>query len=339
MTTLWADSFQEYTTATFGEYVATSGFACDITSGRRTGGGAFVTVSNGGGNYLRRTLGSSPSTLFQSVAFKPLAIGGLRTLLSFMEGATNHIQICCDVVGKVSVYRGSQATLLGTSASAFFAPGTFGFIQAKVVIHDTTGSVEIRDGSNNVLLNLTGIDTRNGQTGICDTAQVGDINNMGASYVFSDWHVWDAVGSVCNTFTGDTRIDSKFPDGAGDLAQFTPSTGSNYAAVDESPPNTTDYVDSATAGQQDLYAFANISHSPPSIFSVLRVNVATKDDAGARSLKPLTKRGATVYSGTAVGLTQGSYVRQTDVQETDPSTSAAWTQTNLNAAQFGFESV
>ena len=123
------------------------------------------------------------------------------------------------------------------------------------------------------------------------------------------------------------------------MTQFTPSTGANYTCVDEVAASTTDYVESATAAQQDLYAFTDLPHTPVNIYGVLRTAVATKDDVGTRSIKLLTKCASAVSAGADKALSFGSYVRLADTIDVDPNTSVAWTTSALNASQFGFENV
>lgn len=334
MATRWADGFDDMASgvANFApDYNATAGTGLNVTTGRRTGTQALSTTNGS----LVRAIGGTESTMFQSIAINgPTLVNG--PILRFNEGSVTHIQINITTTGALAVYRSTGTTLLGTS-TPFITAGSWGWAQVKVVIHDTAGSVEIRDGSGVVLLNLTGIDTRNGGTGYCDSAYLGGPG--GAAYALDDWHVWDATGAVCNTFTNDSRIDHRLPTGAGNYAQFTPSAGANYTCVDEATWNATDYVESATAGQKDSYQFADLTHSPPTIFSVVRTVLGQKDDAGARSIKPLTRIGTTDYTGAAATLNQGSYTRAFDVLETNPATGAAWTQAGFNAAEHGFENV
>lgn len=333
MTTKWADSFEDLASgvANFAtDYTAAAGTGLNVGTGRRTGTQALSTANG----TLTKTIGGTEATMFASIALNiPSLVSA--AFMRFQEGATVHLEFRLTVTGAIAVYR-AGSTLLGTS-SVFFTAGSWTWFQIKVLIHDSAGTVEIRDASGSVLLSLTGQDTRNAGTGFCDTMYLAGPTI--AATLFDDYHVWDSTGSICNTWTNDTRIDHKLPDGAGNSAQFTPSAGSNYDCVNEPTWNTTDYVESLTAGHKDSYTFGNLAHSPPSIFSVLRTVLAQKDDAGARQLKPMTRRSGTDYSGTGVTLNQGSYVRVVDVQEADPSTSAAWTQTGFNAAEFGFENV
>lgn len=338
MTTRWADGFEDDAAANLNaEYTVYN--SPTIVTGRRTGTSALRC--NGNTQGVLRAIGGTEATMFQSVAMKVDVFptpAASRFFIKFTEGATVHISLFVTAAGAIAVYKGNFTTLLGTSAN-FFTLGVWTWLQVKAVIHDTTGSVEIRDASGSVVLAISGADTRNAGTGYCDTVGCNSSTSLNADISFDDFHVWDATGSICNTWTNDTRIDHKLPTGAGNSASFTPSAGANYTCVDEANYNTTDYVESSTAGHKDSYAFGDISHAPPNIFAVLVTAVAQKDDAGARSLKGLVRSGGTDYSGSAVTLNQGSYSRVVDIRETDPATSAAWTQTNVNAAEFGFENV
>ena len=101
---------------------------------------------------------------------------------------------------------------------------------------------------------------------------------------FDDLYVCDSAGSTNNGFLGDCRIDTIYPSGAGNYTQFTPSTGSNYTCVDETAPNTTDYVDGATVGDRDSYALGNLSALSSQTVYGVQVNAAIlKDDAGSKS--------------------------------------------------------
>lgn len=337
MTTKWADGFEDTAAADLAADYTIIGSAT-ITTGRRAGTNAVAM--GGSTSHVNRQIGGTASTMFCSSAFVmpswPGSLSAGRALYRFMEGSIIHVSVYVGTNGTLNVYRGDLTTLLGSSAT-FVVPTSWTWAQIKVVISDTVGSVEIRDSGGAVLVSVSGVDTRNAGTGYCDAVSVGA--GGVASTAHDDWHIWDGAGTVCNTFTNDTRIDHKNPTGAGTYAQFTPSAGANHTCVDELTFNTTDYVESATAGQKDAYAFGDISHAPPNIFSVLVTAVGTKDDAGARSIKPLVRQGGADYAGTATTLNQGAYVRAVDIREVDPSTGAAWTQTGFNAAEFGFENV
>lgn len=337
MTTLHADGFEDSTIAQMGvEYVVVNSWAWSLATGRRASTSAILMTDIG---YMAKVFGGTSSTIFASFALNlARATNDNMYFFRFLEGSTSHVDIAVLATGQIRARNGNGTWLGTTSASVLFV-GAWTWIQIKVVIHDTTGSVEIRDASGAVLLNVTSVDTRNAATGYCDSISMGNSSTNEQRGTFDDLHIWDTTGTICNTWTNDSRIDSLVPNGAGAATAFTPSTAPNWSCVNEQPYNTTNYVTSATAAQQDLYTFTDLPHVPLNIFSVVKTAVGQKDDAGARSLKLLTRRSATTYAGTAQTLDLGADKRLVEVLEADPSTSAAWTVANLNAAEFGYENV
>ena len=333
MTTLWADGFDS-NSATDLLYDYVCGSTPGFVAGRRAGG--FALSINTTSRVCQRSLSSSPSTIFASVAIKT-AETAASDLFSFDEGSITHITLLRALDGAIYVARGgSGGVALGTST--LLAPSNiWTWFQIKVVIHATLGSVEIRDSGGAVRLNLTNQNTKNGGTGIVNEVILGG-RITSSTYAYDDLHVWDSTGSICNTFTDESRVDAIFPSAAGDVTQWTPSVGTNWDCVNENPVVTTDYVSSSTPGNQDLYAFTDLPHVPVSIYGLTVAAVATKDEVGARSFKLLTKR-SSLNTGATQALSLGSWLRYTNVVEADPGTSAAWTPTTVNAAQFGIEAL
>jgi hypothetical protein len=157
-----------------------------------------------------------------------------------------------------------------------------------------------------------------------------------------DLYVCDGTGSApYNDFLGERVVKAKRLVGNGAASQWTGSDGNstdNYLLLDEDPLNTTDYVASSTAGQQDLYALS----AATGLLSVDAVQVAaytSKSDSGARSWKPLIRNTAgTVDTGAAVALSTTWTLQQGAVRQTDPA-GAAWTTTTVNGIQAGAEVV
>jgi hypothetical protein len=148
--------------------------------------------------------------------------------------------------------------------------------------------------------------------------------------------IWDTSGSYNNDFLGEVNVDAYLPDGAGNYAQLTPSAGSNYACVDETDPNATDYVTSGTAGHIDTYTFTDMIGNNPIVKAVVNNLWALKSDSGTMYAKSKYRRGGTDYTGS--NLTPSTtYTCLQNIYETDPATSAAWTKANVNASEFGVE--
>ena len=80
------------------------------------------------------------------------------------------------------------------------------------------------------------------------------------------------------------------------------------------------------------------SMTSPTIKAVQHSISVKKDDSGTRQIKSLCKSGATTTTGATQTLSS-SYAYFKEIYETDPNTAAAWTETNLNSAEFGVENV
>ena len=330
MTILFADGFEDTADA---DYPGTN---TSISAGNgRRGGKALSIISNGSETF---GLPAAATTMFAHVALNPGVSSGV--FISFYEGTRMHIGVGRGSDGSITAYRGiPPTTLLGTSAAGLVPASGYTSFQIKVVIHDTTGSVEVRlNGSSTPALNLTNVDTKDaGTTGAISAIQFGGGSNFltGSGAYWDDFVVWDTAGSVNNTWLGDLRVDSYLPTADGDTTTMTTSTGStHYTLVDEVPASGTDYVMSKTVGQKDLFQMADMSHSPLTIHAVIPVGHLLKDDAGSRDMALMVKSGATESDGPNYSPST-SALKFTRIIETNPDGSVAWTKSAFDALQVG----
>jgi len=157
---------------------------------------------------------------------------------------------------------------------------------------------------------------------------------------YDDFCLNDVSGAADNSWIGGSRIIALRPDAAGDLTQWTPNTGANYAAVDEvTPDGDTTYVASSTLDQVDLYNLAAPGLPAGAVIKRVWVQaVAKKMDAGVDDKVSLgVKAGATTDWSTAQTLSTGyALVSGTDYT-VNPDDSAAWEEADLNALQAGIK--
>jgi hypothetical protein len=111
------------------------------------------------------------------------------------------------------------------------------YLELKVVIHDTTGSYEIRINGQ-TLVSQTNIDTKLTSDANVDRIRFGTFNSTGSGSDegnrITDLYVCDDSGSVNNTFLGPVRVLSLHPDADGDDEDWTLSSGTDsYALVNE----------------------------------------------------------------------------------------------------------
>lgn len=266
-------------------------------------------------------------------------------------GVTGHVYLRrLTLTNAIALYRGdANAGTIGSPSgtqiavsSAGVLDGNWHYVELYAVIHDTTGRVTVKvDG--NTVIDFTG-DTRNGGTSM----------NIDAvrfrTAIYSSWtpnspisiddlYICDSTGTTNNTFLGDVRVQSMMPNGAGSSTQLTPTgAANNYANVNETPYNSATYNASSTAGQRDTYSLSDLVANTTSVIGVQSVAHMQKSDAGTANAKIALKSGAGVYYDTTQSL-GSSTAAYTQMRETDPATSAAWTVSNANALEAGMEVV
>jgi len=259
-------------------------------------------------------------------------------------GATSHLMFGATGSGSIemAVYRGgsTSGTLLGTTSGAGMSASGWRYIEIEAVLSDSVGSVKIwSDGVQ--VLNLTGIDTRNGGTDAnFDWVSFNQwINNI------DDLYVLNGAGASNNSRLGDVRIVDVLVDGNGASSQWTGSDGNstdNYLLVDDKPAvGASDYVEAGTSDLVDTYTFGNVTLTTDDRIIAVGVHAhAYKGDTGSRSIALLASSGGSTSTGSDQQLNTTASLARTFYQhfETDPNTAAAWTEAGHNAAEVGIKS-
>jgi hypothetical protein len=110
---------------------------------------------------------------------------------------------------------------------------------------------------------------------------------------------------------------------------------SNYSETNELPAGgDLSCVSSNTVGAEDLYNFSSLSSTPYNIAGVKVSALLRKTDSGARTVTVQLKSGSTDVAGASESPTS-SYVYYSNYQDTDPNTSAAWTESGVNSVTAG----
>jgi hypothetical protein len=304
------------------------------------GGTSGVTGRSGRGLACRRQttalahlaiLQTPLSTLWCGMGYFIGAVPNAQRNISFVapDGTTIHCGIGRDSSDHVTIY-GPAGTVVATSAGTF-SNAVWRYLEANVVIHDTTGLVEVRIGET-VVVSYSG-DTRNGTA-----TTVGFIDAVGgtssAAVDYDDLYIDDAG------YLGDITVEALSPTGNGSSSDWVGSDGNstdNYLLVDDpTTSNMTDYVGASVSGKLDLYTMGDL----PAGYSVLAIQeiiYAQKSDAGtAPTLLPVAKgQAGTTRTDTAVpalSTTPLAYVSQ--MRTTDPDGNAL-TAARVNAMEVG----
>lgn len=245
-------------------------------------------------------------------------------------------------IGSTTLLTGS--TLLGSASTPISA--SWNLVEIHLVpTTGATGTFEIWLNGTQVL-NLTSIQTSAGLANV-NSITIGverfTIFASGtAAYIgYDDLAVNNTAGSVNNGRCGDYRIGWFPASGAGASTQWTPTSGSNYAAVDDTgdlSAGTADYVAAGTTALVDDYTVTNLPSGASAIPVVIAMAYAINPDAGTSQVKVGVISGSTTSAGSAQSPgASWAYVREQF--ETDPDTTAAWTVSGVNAAKVRIESV
>lgn len=136
---------------------------------------------------------------------------------------------------------------------------------------------------------------------------------------------------------GDTEIGILAPSGAGTTTQWTPSSGSNYACVDEIPVSDTDYNAVNTVDQIDTYATEDMSTD--CIIKCVQVQARMIKDGTPtpQNAAIAVRSGGTDYFS-ADKAVPSSYASLCNMWVNNPADSAAWEKADVNAMECGIKS-
>lgn len=261
-----------------------------------------------------------------------------------LTNADRQIQIQVSVTsdGKIHIYRGG--TLLEETPQDYVSPNTWFHIEVKVVLHDTTGSYEVRLNEVNVLSG-SGIDTKAFSGGVAKIRLGGGGYAQGYGgfddFFLLDGNASDDPANPNNDFLGDCRIDCIYPNAAGTHTQYTPSEGANYQNVDDGTiagggdiDGDTTYNESSVVDSKETYNMDSISSLGKPIHAIAANSCCRKTDAGIRYFKQLTISNITNHLSEEKHITDSYKVYQKPL-DVNPDDSLAWEEADINAIESG----
>lgn len=334
MAARYTDGADHYTAMLENWTNVVGGVSISAGNGRR-GSASFRLLPAGGVAYFEKTF-DSQATWTIGMAVRLSTFTPTPIILQLLDSATEHIRLQVNGSGQLIVSR--AGTTLGTS-SAGLTLNTFAYVELKVTINDSTGAFDAKIGGTSVVSG-SNVDTRNGANASANTIRFGSgVATSAMTTDIDDIYILDGQGSApLNTFLGDCKPIVLLPSATGNANVWTPSTGiaaDSWQLLDENPPNgDTDYISSAVVGDKTLTGYTDVPNSAGVIHFVQIATYGRKDDAGTRTICHVTRRASTDYDSANFNLPD-AYAFQNSIREVDPSTSAAWTIANLNAAEHG----
>ena len=309
-------------------------------------GGSQQCLAGSGENYWARSIGSNVGHVF--VGGGLLFSAGIvttNTHLLLQDGTTSQVGLHVNNDGSISVYRGATtaSTLIGTSAaglislSANNAAADYKMVEMEVVFATgATGSVKVKVGDIEVL-NVTNVQTSNTGNAYCNRVNLLTTSQSGQQNRWDDFYLNDDTGSAPhNTFYGEAFVVERIiPNADGATTQWSRNTGANnYAAVDDTGNDDTDYVFESTVNDIDTYGTSNLTNTSGTVVGVEHHIVAKKDDVATREIAGVLRVNGTNYVGTTRAMT-GTYALTSQRRTVSPDTGTGWTISEVNALELG----
>lgn len=255
-------------------------------------------------------------------------------IIQLLDGSTVQTTLSFNTTTqKIEIYRGDNANLLAASTNTF-AISTWYWIEFKVLIDDSVGTVELR--VNNVVeIALT---EGNQDTQVSANAyanRVAFLTSSGDVY-FDNLYMADGTAGV-NDFIGECRVVTLSPATDHAVTWDKSAGATNESCVDEAQANTTDYVSTSVPTEVDKYTIDALGVTGVVKGAQVCV-VAKKDDAGAHTIRTTLETDGTDFNGTAQIL-DGTYRTFTKLYPQNPKTVAAWEIAEIDALLIGMELV
>lgn len=298
-----------------------------MVSGRFSGGVAIEVDGAGSARAFRTANLVAGDTITIGFAFWNGGANATRDLVNLYDGnGSLSINLRLLSTNEFELRRNTTQLEVTTGQASTNA---WHYLELKVVCGNSpSGSYEFRiDGVN--VMSDSGLDTQAGSSAVHASVEFCACA-PGARY--DDIYIADD-----GTFRGDLRVFTLFPSSAGDSAEFVPSSGDNYAAVDESGHDgDTSYCESSTPDDTDTHHMTNVS-GIGDILAVQHSVVCRKTDVTNFDIELGLKIGGTEYFESPQTVGSTSFTTKSVVLEESPATTDPFTPTELNALQAGYK--
>ena len=219
--------------------------------------------------------------------------------------------------------------------SSWWKPNVWHFVEVHYYLHNSTGFCIVKvDG--NTVMDYTG-DTQATQPDYnIDYVAIGGGANTVTYY--SDFYIVDPNTAPNDSFLGDIRIDTIFPNGVGTNNEFTPVGSANHwDNVDDY--STANYNHTNTLGNVDTYEYEAIPDPDNTEILGVALNSTVMDDAAGGAIFEGVYYDGGEYtsppvSGIGLGVS-GTYAILQTIWDRDPSDGNKWEDADIDNHEFG----
>lgn len=347
MAIIWADGFDHYgTTPNGGRDAMLSGAWAQFYSGNGAPAEVSATQSRTGDYSLkirqqygatgamtvRRVLGAAKTVLGIAFGIYPDGLPSSNNLagMEIRNGSNeNIVRFALESDGSIGVYTGSVPTLIGTS-DPVFTSDAWSHFEAKAVIDNVVGEVEIR-ANGNTIFHMTDLDLG---TSAATQVKFGMFENfIEYTYYIDDVVAWDDTGANNNDFMGAQRVYALWPTSDTAVADWAlTGVSSGYDAIDDLVPDgDTTHLTAENTNDTSEFGLGSLPPETAGIAGVYIPTMAKLTDAGTGEIVVSLVSGSSASDGPNTTLT-ASYTYWGGVHELDPDTGLPWTKEGLEAA-------
>jgi hypothetical protein len=261
---------------------------------------------------------------------------GERIIAWYDQSNVYQCELVVDWFGRLHFCRGS--TILASSPLdeyALIRSDVWAGLEWEIEFSQTVG--EFRLWKDNVqIINATGLDNCDTANANCRYVRSSVSNGLDSDMYIDDWYITDGL-----RLGGNPLCISLHPTTDGGVNVWTAFSGTDeFAMVDENASDAdTTYNQASTAGDESRHGCEDLPSYITDVIAVGAYALLRKTDAVAREARVLLNSGGTESLGNTLTLTTSYASSRIGVLETDPNTAAAWTLTNVNAVEVGYEVV
>jgi hypothetical protein len=368
MALLWCDGFDHYggdvNNILDGAWAEVgSGYSLS-SSVSRTGSYSLKRNDSLLESTARRVLGGAKTTAgvgFAVYLNELPVVNDSSVLLEFRDASNKvNISLICQSTGVLDVFRGDcvSGTLLVSTSTPAIVVESFQHIEVQATFSATVGAVEVRVNGV-VVASVTGANTVASGSELlgfstdasAETSQItlsgrndhAGAENLGSLEVyFDDVYAYDTTGSFNNSWLGDRRVYTLFPDQDTAQADWTPLSGTGFSNINDPVDDDTSYISTGIPGSpsetRSDFELDDLPETTGLVSAVMLVSRAKKLEAGAADLRVGIISNSTEVEGATHPLNP-TYTQHHDVFEYDPDTGAAFTTTAIDALQISVRRV
>lgn len=349
MTLLWMDGFDLYsaTPETELDRHYTTGASQHSISfvGNRLTSGAYL-IQDDNNDILSKNLSVTSSNSYIVCCAARFDTSGLNTIpwLELRNNAGANVALEVDINGTISGFsiRDANNSIIHTIADVVdVGLTTWHFIEVKATISGSSNDSLVIRVDNTEVVNLSSRDFTDGDLFI-DQVRFQGTSNRETN--LDDLIIMDGNddGTILNDFLGDVGIQTLSASSDSTPEQWGLTTGSDtFEMINDAVPGKADddttVISSSTVGQESW-----VTHSPTSgTIDVLAVGTITthkKSDAGARTFRARIRESSAEITGSQISPAT-TFGETRDFFPVNPSTSASWTQAEVDVVETGVEVV